>query len=241
MGIAKDLGCASIVIPAYEESSNLLELLPSINREIASTAINVYEIIVVLPDFATQNDVQLIEEFGARVVLREPTNSFGDALRCGFSAVSREADWVITMDADGSHAPETIPRLLAASPLVDVVVASRYAAGGSSDNALASRLMSRGLNAVYGIVLGIRCKDISTNFKRYRSKDLMELDLKCQNFDIVEEIFFRLKVLNGDSFNVLEIPDHFFDRKHGQTKRRLGPFIVSYIRTLLRLRWQLRR
>jgi hypothetical protein len=57
----------------------------------------------------------------------------------------------------------------------------------------------------------------------------------------VEEILFRLRDLHGPGFRVAEVPDHFRERVHGVTKRRLGPFVVSYVVTLVRLRWQVGR
>jgi dolichol-phosphate mannosyltransferase len=75
----------------------------------------------------------------------------------------------------------------------------------------------------------------------YRRGDLAQIHLECRDFDVVEEILFRLKALHGEAFKVVEVPDHFRERKHGETKRRLGPFVVSYLGTLVRLRWQTRR
>ena len=122
-----------------------------------------------------------------------------------------------------------------------VVVASRYTKGGTTDNSVALRTMSRTLNMAYRIILGIRCKDVSTNFKLYRRADLAQITLTCKDFDVVEELLFRLKMLHGKALVIKEIPDRFFERTHGVTKRRLGPFVVSYIKTLLYLSWLGRR
>lgn len=228
----------SIVIPAYQESDNLCELLPAINREMSKLGTIEHEIIVVLPNSASDAELAEINTLDARVIRRGPSDSFGDAIRCGFAEVSPLATWVVTMDADGSHAPSTLVHLLKESAEADVVVASRYIDGGTSQNSYVLKLMSRGLNFTYGLVLGLKCKDISTNFKRYRAQDVRLLPLTCRDFDIVEEIFFRLKVNHGNTFTVVEIPDHFYERRHGVTKRKLGPFVLSYLKTLIRLRRQ---
>ena len=95
--------------------------------------------------------------------------------------------------------------------------------------------MSRLLNLGYSLVLGLKIKDVSTNFKLYRSSALLVDELQCENFDIVEEILARaLRAKKG--LKVVEVPDHFFERKAGESKRKLGPFIASYLLTLYRLR-----
>ncbi len=96
--------------------------------------------------------------------------------------------------------------------------------------------MSRLLNVVYALVLGIQCRDISTNFKLYYREDIFGLPLRCRNFDVIEEILVHISAKYGSSLVITEVPDHFHDRKYGVTKRRLGPFTLSYILTLIRLR-----
>ena len=231
----------SVVIPAYEELPNLRELLPRLLSTLDDVPGLEAEVIVVLPRIASEDEIREVEELGARAVIRSPTDSFGDAIRTGIDSTSASSSLVATMDADGSHDPSGIPRMLAVAASADVVVASRYTAGGRTENAFLLKGMSRLLNVAYGMILRIDCRDISTNFKLYRRDDVYQLQLGCTDFDIVEEIIFRIRQKHGDAFRVVEIPDHFYERKHGVTKRRLGPFTISYIATLLRLRWEGKR
>lgn len=231
----------SVVLPAYDELPNLRELLPRVLSSIASVPNVLAEIGVVLPGQASEADVTEVRALGAKPVLRGPTDSFGDAIRSGIAAADPASDFVIIMDADGSHDPATIPRLLAAADGAHVVVASRYVAGGTTDNSFALQAMSRGLNMAYRVILGITCHDVSTNFKLYRRADLAKITLTTKDFDVVEEILFRLKMLHGKALVIREIPDRFFERNHGVTKRKLGPFVVSYLKTLLYLSWLNRR
>jgi dolichol-phosphate mannosyltransferase len=231
----------SVVMPAYDELPNLRELLPGIASIIALIPHVTAEINVVVPGFTQEPELAEIRSLGGRPVLRGPTDAFGDAIRSGIAAADPASDVVIIMDADGSHDPATIVRLLEASDGAHVVVASRYTKGGTTDNSVALRTMSRTLNMAYRIILGIRCKDVSTNFKLYRRADLAQITLTCKDFDVVEELLFRLKMLHGKALVIKEIPDRFFERTHGVTKRRLGPFVVSYIKTLLYLSWLGRR
>ena len=233
-------GFVSIIMPAYDELENLRELVPILVQELSDSGQREFEIIVVLPSTVEETEVREVAELGGNPVRRGPTDTFGDAIRSGFSHVSDLAEWVVAMDADGSHPPATVIRLLGQPPSADVVVASRYIEGGTTSNPWHLRAMSRGLNLTFSAILGLKCRDVSTSFKRYRANDVRELHLTCENFDIVEEIFLRIKLLHGRDFSVLEIPDHFSERRHGTTKRSLGPFIASYIGTLIRLRRQLR-
>jgi dolichol-phosphate mannosyltransferase len=226
----------SIVIPAYDELLNLRELVPEI-KQVTQQLQNFFtEILIVLPSIAKPEEIQEIKNFGATVVMRQPTDSFGDALRSGFAALSDTSEFVLVMDADYSHNPLAITRLLAASSGAHVVVASRYTHGGTTANSLLLKIMSRLLNLAYSIVLGINCRDISTNYKLYRRSDIKNIVLICKDFDIVEEILFKVKSIHGWSFVVREVPDHFYERKFGVTKRQLRPFIISYFRTLVRLK-----
>lgn len=231
----------SVIMPAYDEAMNLTWLLPRVHQALRDADAVPSEVVVVLPGFADNAEVDLITGLGGRVVIREPSDSFGDAIRSGLAAVSQDSRYVVVMDADGSHSPETITRLLRAPTDVDVVVASRYVAGGSTENSFILRVMSRALNLAYGLVLGIKCRDISTNFKRYRADDVTSAALLGRDFDVVEELFLRVKLRHGSAFRILEIPDHFAERKAGSTKRQLGPFIFSYLTSLARLRWHVSR
>jgi dolichol-phosphate mannosyltransferase len=227
----------SVVMPAYDELPNLRELLPKLAITLSTVHGLSSEFLVVVPSFTTGADLDELRALGAHPVIRGPSNSFGDAIRSGFTAADKSSDLVVVMDADGSHDPETIPRLLAEASSADVVVASRYTAGGSTDNSAALRWMSHGLNLAYRVILGISCKDVSTNFKLYKRDDLAKITLTSNDFDVVEELLFRLKMLHGKNLVIKEIPDRFFERKFGVTKRRLGPFVVSYLKTLIYLSW----
>ena len=228
----------TVAIPALDEIENLRFLLPQLSQiDKLLTNVNLRVIVVVGVD-CPADEITEIQRLGASVVKRTPSNSFGDAIRTAIASSANDSDFVVFMDADGSHSPKQIPVLLDHIHDADVVIASRYVQGGSSDNGIVLRAMSIALNRAYAIVLGIDCKDISTNFKVYRSSDLTELSLTCDNFDIVEELLFGVRTLKYPvDLRIVEIPDHFAQRRSGETKRRLGVYIASYIWTL----WNLRR
>ena len=227
----------AVVMPALDELPNLRVLIPEIFTNLRKATRGPHAIYVVVEANPSSELTHEIRDLGAHPVPRFPTNSFGDALRSGIAAVANNFEYIIVMDADGSHQPDTIPRLLAQAKNGDVVVASRYTRGGTTANGPVLKAMSQTLNLGYRVVLGLKCNDVSTNFKLYRRADLQSIALQCQAFDIVEEILFRIRKLHNNELVIVEIPDHFAQRNYGKTKRRLGPFIVAYFVTLIRLRF----
>ena len=172
------------------------------------------------------------------IIFKIGDDNFGSAIKTGIAYSEIITTHTLFMDADGSHSPNSIPKLwnTAITTSVDIVIASRYVKGGSTANSFLEIQMSRILNAIYALVLGIDVKDISTNFKIYKSSLLSELELNCSNYDIVEEILLKIK-RKKKNLVIKEIPDHFEQRKFGQSKRKLSIFIASYIVTLYKLRF----
>ncbi len=224
----KDL---SIILPAYEEAENLKKILP----RISNTLVNFnFEILVVDTVNPLDDTNTVCNENGARYIRREIGNNFGDAIRTGIKSSLGKV--IVFMDADGSHDPEFIPKLLEHINEYDVVIASRYTKGGNSDNTLLLRIMSKILNISYSYFLNIPCKDISNSFKAYQAEAIRELNLVCDNFDIVEEILFKLSKAQL-KIRIKEVPFSFKKRKHGKTKRNIVHFIFTYIFTMIKLRF----
>ncbi len=229
-----NLGDVTILLPAYGEIVNLRILIPRIIAVTESLEGIRTQILVVLPSFASPSEVAEIEALGALVVTRYPTNSFGDAIRSGFAAQGVSTEFIITMDADGSHNPNLIPSLLKNAPNAHIVSASRYVSGGSSDAKRRQQAMSRVVNFAFTIVLGEKIHDISGNYKLYRRSIVTQLELIGKNFDIIQEIVFKTKQLIGEDFNLVEVPYHWNERIEGEPKRKLIPYIFSYVQMLLK-------
>lgn len=233
----------SVMIPAFDEMENLEKLLPRITNVTEMHPEYKFEIYVICRESEDERNLIRLTQLGSTPVKRMPSDSFGDAIRSAIRSIPENSDYTIFMDADGSHNPLTIPRLVAEaiSSDSDVVIASRYVAGGTTDNNALLRSMSRVLNYVFGLVLGIQAKDISTNFKIYNSKSLGKVALQCQQFDILEELLLKLQNQSPENFKILEIPDHFYNRDLGESKRKLGPFIIRYVATLIRLKYSAKK
>lgn len=223
----------SIVILAYKEEDNLKLLLPQIKENIEKVEKD-YEIVVIDTAEPLDNTEDVCKEQNARYV-NQRYPSFGGAFRTGIEEAKK--DCFLILDGDGSHNPKYIPDIVNKfiSEKCDVVIGSRYVKGGKTNDSKTSIIMSHILNMVFRIVLGINAKDISTDYRIYRTKALKAVELKCQNYDVLQEVLIKIKLNNGNRLKVGEVPIEFNKRIYGESKRKLIPFIMSYLKTLFYL------
>lgn len=223
----------STVLLAYKEEENLRVLMPRIKDALNSTG-EEYEIIVIDTKEPLDNTKGLCEEEGA-LYFNQEEPGFGGAYRKGISVI--RGDKMLVLDSDGSHDPKYIPAMY--NRFVegyDVVIGSRYTKGGSTSDAKSSQVMSAILNFIFRLFLGIKAKDMSTNFRIYDTSTFKDIKLRCVNYDVLEEILLEMKLKKGkQGFRIAEVPIAFNKRIYGESKRRLIPFIMSYIGTLARL------
>lgn len=221
----------SVALPAYEEAANLDLLLPALQRVLRDLGV-ASEIIVVDAETPRDDTPAVCARYGVLYRPRTGGELYGHAVRTAqHSARGRH---VILMDADGSHNPEFIPKLWEQRESANLVIASRYAPGGHTDNPAILIFLSLVVNVVFRVVLGLRCADVSNSFRLYRGDELRALTLECNHFDIVEEILVKL-FFAQPGYKVKEIPFVFEQRKAGKTKRKLLAFAVGYVATLARL------
>jgi len=224
----------SVVLPAYQEEENLRFLLPRLLKTLKSMDLS-YEVLVI----DTINPIDMTKEVceinQVRYLNRGVDNYFGSAVRTGIKEANGK--YIIFMDADGSHPPEFIPKLFCFAEKYDVVIASRYVDKGRTENSLALIVMSRIVNWTFSIILNLPCKDVSNSFKVYRGDQLKNIKLTCNNFDIVEEILFKLRRAHP-LMRFKEVPFVFKKRMFGETKRNLFLFIITYIFTIMKLRFK---
>ncbi|OIP96503.1 hypothetical protein AUK40_04860 [Candidatus Wirthbacteria bacterium CG2_30_54_11] len=222
----------SVIIPTYREEENLRIILPRLQQTLSRMKIR-FEISVIDTCESLDQTRQVCLDNGATYINREHGNTYGDAVRTGVQHA--QGQFTVFMDADGSHTPEFIPQLYRERASCDVVVASRYVEGGSSDNSGSLIFMSLLVNKMYAWFLGIRCKDVSNSFKLYRTEQLKTITLKSNNFDIVEEILVKLDRIRKP-LTIKELPYSFKERMFGHTKRNLVSFALSFATTLIKLK-----
>jgi dolichol-phosphate mannosyltransferase len=213
----------TVVIPTYNEATNL----PAIVAELLSEGIGGLEILVVddaSPDGTGEVADRLAERYPEiiRVIHREGKLGLGTAYICGFrDALEHGADYIIQMDADFSHSPSYIPQFLEAIQDYDVVVGSRYVAGGRLDDRWGPGryLLSWWANAIYArVILGLQVQDATAGFKCWRRRVLETIDLdtiRSSGYVFQVEMAY---VAEKQGYRILEIPIYFEDRRIGQSK-----------------------
>jgi dolichol-phosphate mannosyltransferase len=172
------------------------------------------------------------------VLHRTAKQGLGAAYVAGFGwALERGYDVVVEMDADGSHRPSELPRLLEAVTEADLVLGSRYVRGGQVVNWPKRReWLSRAGNVYTRVLLGLRLRDVTGGYRAFRAATLRKVDLGAvvsQGYCFQVDIAWRA-VRAG--LRVVEVPITFVEREHGESK--MGPHIVR--EALLRVtRWGL--
>jgi dolichol-phosphate mannosyltransferase len=213
-----------LVIPTYNEAENLDPIVRAAATELARAVPEAYRILIVddnSPDGTGELADALARELDAVEVLhREQKAGLGQAYLAGFErALAGGAERVIEMDADFSHDPRYLPALLRAGEQADLVLGSRYTAGGGvRDWGLARRMISRGGGVYARAILGVGIKDLTGGFKCIRRAVLEGIDLgsvRAEGYVFQIEVTYRA-LLAG--FTVQEVPIVFSDRRAGKSK-----------------------
>ncbi|MGW0737739.1 polyprenol monophosphomannose synthase [Streptomyces sp. NPDC002851] len=231
----------TVVMPTYNEAGNLPGMAEAL-MELPLPGLS----LLVVDDSSPDGTGDLAESLAARydkgadagarprmsVLHRTEKNGLGRAYAAGMSqAISEGAQYVLQMDADGSHPVDKVPELLgvALATGAGVVVGSRYVSGGSLSDAwgLHRKLLSRWANAYAGTVLGTRIRDITGGFNLWRADALRAIDLASvgsAGYSFQVEMKYAA-LCRG--FPAVEVPIHFEDRTVGESKMDLAVQLES--------------
>jgi dolichol-phosphate mannosyltransferase len=213
-----------VVLPTYNEAENVDAILRATTSELERVAPGEHRVLVVddnSPDGTGQIAERVARELGTVEVLhRRQKTGLGHAYLAGFArALAGGAQMVIEMDADFSHEPRYLGRLLEAARDADLVLGSRYVEGGGvRDWGLLRRIVSRGGGLYARVVLGVNVHDLTGGFKCIRREVLTAIDLesvRAEGYVFQIEVTYRA-VLAG--FRVVEVPIVFRDRTEGASK-----------------------
>ena len=184
----------SVAILAYKEEENLKVLIPEI-ISIVNTLNEEYEIIVVDTKEPMDNTKDVCDNYGCRYI-NQYYPAFGGAFRVAIEQANY--DKFLILDGDGSHPPKYIKDMYEKfiNENCDVVIGSRYVKGGKTDDVRSSIIMSKILNSVFRVALGIKAHDISTDYRIYRTEQLKEVSLVNENYDVLQEVLLKLKINN---------------------------------------------
>ncbi len=208
-----------VIVPTYNERENLPRFLEEL------LALPLHLQVLVVDDNSPDGTGRLAEELSRKEprlqVLHRPRKmGLGSAYREGFAwALQRDFDRVVEMDADFSHDPRALPKLIAASDEVDLVIGSRYVSGGGTVGwGALRRFISQGGCLYARLILGTPIRDLTGGFKCFRRRVLEAIDLgevASEGYSFQIEMNYR--VLKG-GFSVKEIPILFTDRRVGKSK-----------------------
>lgn len=227
-----------MVIPTFNERDNLAAIVA------AALADPRFDVLVVDDDSPDGTgplaDALAREHPGRAFAMRRPGKlGLGTAYLAGFRwALARDYDLVCEMDADFSHDPAMLNTLAetAARPDTDLVLGSRYVAGGGTENwSSLRRLVSRGGSLYSRLVLGLPYHDLTGGFKCFRRRVLEGIDLDAvtsSGYAFQIEMTYRA---HQAGFRIVELPITFRERRAGKSK--MGPGIM--LEALLRV-WKLR-
>ncbi|OGY37028.1 MAG: dolichyl-phosphate beta-D-mannosyltransferase [Candidatus Andersenbacteria bacterium RIFCSPHIGHO2_12_FULL_45_11b] len=226
-----------VVIPTYNEKGNIGQMV----RELFIQPIDNMPVLIVddnSPD-GTQEIVRGLQKTypNLNLVVRTKKSGLGSAYIHGFTyALEHGADAIVQMDADFSHDPKDVVRLLHGLQNADLVIGSRYSHGISVINwPLRRLLISVFGNAYAGVITGMPYKDVTGGFKAWRAETLRSIDLasvRADGYGFQIEMNYRAW---KSKKHIIEIPIIFTERREGQSKMS-----KAIIREALFLVWKLR-
>jgi dolichol-phosphate mannosyltransferase len=213
------VGRVLVVIPTFNEAENIRIIVDRLRKAVPAVDA------LIADDNSPDGTGRIADELAAadpavHVLHRAGKQGLGMAYLAGFAwAKEYDYDAVVEMDADGSHAPEELPRLLDALAEADMVMGSRWVSGGTVVNWPLHRLiLSRGGNLYVRLALRMPIKDATGGFRAYRlaALDKMDIDtVASQGYCFQVDLVWRA-VRNG--FRVVELPIRFAERERGASK-----------------------
>jgi len=221
---------AIVVVPTYNERENLPVLVEGLMRH---ENVRVLVVDDQSPDGTGAVADGLARTFPGRVDVLHRTSRRGFGRSCvdGMTqAVHEPVDVVCQMDADLSHDPADLPRLVAASADADVVIGSRYVAGGRILNwPLRRRILSRFANSYIRLVTRLTARDCTSGYRCWRREVLASVPFDhifSDGYSFLIEMLFRAE---QRGVRVAEVPITFVERLKGQSKLSMAVLVESVI------------
>jgi len=209
-----------VILPTYNEAENLERIVAAILEHLPAS-----RRVLIVDDNSPDGTGQIADRLAASkesvsVLHREQKQGLGPAYLAGFRvALDAGAERIIEMDADFSHDPADLPRLIEATERADLAIGSRYVPGGGvADWGPTRRFISRGGSAYARVALGLPVRDLTGGFKCFRRVVLETIDLdtiEARGYAFQVETTYRA-IKSG--FRVVEVPIVFKDRTDGTSK-----------------------
>jgi len=227
----------SIILPTYNESQNIVDVLKSIRENIPK---EIYAETIVVDDNSPDGTAKIVEDYISSikkiaentidVIHRKTKNGLSSAILNGIQNAKGET--IVVMDSDFSHPPQIIPKMIETLKQYqcDLVVASRYITGGNIQGWTTKRkLMSKFATMIAKKGLGVKTKDPMSGFFAFKKNIIKELNFDALGYKFLLEILVKTK-----GINIKEIPYTFENRKFGSSKVDSST-IIDYFRSVWKL------
>jgi len=227
---------ASIILPTYNESGNIVEL---VERILSASEKSILDCeVIVVDDNSPDGTAEIVRQrYGnqenVKLIVRNDEKGLATAIKRGINEASNEI--VVVMDTDFNHNPDKIPLMVKYLDDFDIVVGSRFVSGGGMKGPQFRYWGSYIFNAFIKLMLGVRSNDnLSGFFATKRSLITgLPMDFVFQGYG---DYFIRLLYLiDQGGFSLLEIPVVYDERLSGESKTNFISHLVDYIITVLRL------
>ncbi|WP_062437422.1 polyprenol monophosphomannose synthase [Herbidospora daliensis] len=214
------LGRVLVIVPTYNERDNLPRIVERLRAALPDVDL------LVADDNSPDGTGKIADELAERddhvhVLHRPGKQGLGAAYIAGFQwGLDRGYDVLVEIDADGSHQPEELHKLLAAvEGGADLAIGSRWVPGGKVINWPASReFLSRGANTYTRIMLGMPVRDATAGFRAYRATTLRKIGVEgVQSQGYCFQVDLTLRTVR-EGLRITEVPITFVDRTVGQSK-----------------------
>jgi dolichol-phosphate mannosyltransferase len=222
-----------VILPTYNERENLPNIVPAVLAQGEQFHV------LVVDDNSPDGTGRLADDMAAAdpritVLHRSGKLGLGTAYVAGFKqALLRGFDFIFEMDADFSHSPDDLPRLLAAAQQADLVIGSRWVTGGGTQNwSWLRTFISRGGSIFARTVLGLKIADLTSGFKCFRRELLATLNLDgiaSNGYAFQVEVNY---VCARRGARIAEVPIVFIDRRVGQSKMSSGIVVEAMLMVL---------
>ena len=226
-----DIGRVLVIIPTYNERENVETIVGRVRAAVPEAEI------LVADDNSPDGTGKIADRLAAaddqvHVLHRAGKEGLGAAYIAGFHwGMDHGFDVLVEMDADGSHQPEELPRLLSALGDADLVIGSRWVRGGRVVNWPINReILSRGANIYARVMLGLPVRDSTGGYRAYRVTTLQKIEIdgvSSQGYCFQVDLTLRT-VRNG--LRVVEVPIRFVERTHGASKMSRAIMIEAFQR-----------
>jgi len=218
----------AIAIPTYNEAADIRTLLESIHDQLSHVS-NVQTTVFIIDDNSPDGTADIVRDvarvrkaknFDIVVITRKEKDGLGRAYIFGFSEILKTGpDYIMQMDADLSHNPIYLPLFIKAAEQHDLIVGSRYLAGGATpDSSAVRKLASRGGNLYARLILGNKITDYTNGFNMYSADLLRQVNpstIQSTGYGFLIELKFRAL---QHAQSVYQIPIVFHIRHHGKSK-----------------------